>query len=445
MTAHQQHPRVVIVGAGFGGLSAAQALRKAPVSVTVVDQHNYHLFQPLLYQVATAGLEPGDIAQAVRHVLHRQKNLDFRLGTVTGVDWDQRHLHLEDGDALPFDYLILAAGAVTNDFGVQGVAEYAFGLKTLHDASELRNHVLQQFERASKDPTWASRGGLTFVVVGGGPTGVEVSGALIELFDMVLKKDYPSLDVDQAKVVLVEATDRLLAPYAPKLRDYTVEALQKRGVDVRLKTSLKHATADGVELEPGGFLAAQTLVWAAGIKAHPLAGALGLEQTRGGRLVVAPDLSLPGHPEAFVVGDMAASKDAEGNLHPQVATTAMQGGEYVAKLIRKRLEGKDVKPFVYKDLGQMATIGRNAAVVELPSGFKMRGWLAWMAWLLLHLVKLVGFRNRISVMVNWIYNYFTYDRSARLIYGLHDTPQPEPDASSLNTGLTAEEEVAAPA
>ncbi len=357
MSSQKQRPRVVIVGAGFGGLAAAQALRKAPVEVTLIDQHNYHLFQPLLYQVATAGLEPGDIAQAVRHVLHRSQNVHFRLGTVISIDWALRRLTLKDGEALPFDYLILAAGAVTNDFGVPGVAEYAFGLKNLHDATALRNHILQQFERAAEDPDWITKGGLNFVVVGGGPTGVEVSGALVELFDNVLKKDYPNLDVGKARVVLVEMTDRLLGPYAPKLQRYTVESLKKRGVDVRLDTSVVRATAGTVELGSGERLPARTLIWGAGIKAHPLADALGLDQARGGRLVVEPDLSIPDHPGVFVIGDMAASTDAEGKLHPQVATTAMQGGKHVAAQIQRHLAGQETTRSCTKTWGRWQPLG----------------------------------------------------------------------------------------
>ena len=422
-TADKQKARVVVVGAGFGGLEVAQALKKAPVEVILIDQQNYHTFQPLLYQVASAGLEPGDIAHAVRHVLHRVKNCTFRMGTVTGVDWDNNRVQIEDQDDLLFDYLVLALGATTNDFGVSGVADNAFPLKSLNDAVELRNHVLRQFEKADQDPTLIAKGVLNFVVVGGGATGVETAGALMELFQKVLKKDLPRLDINKARVILVEMADGLLTSYTEKLQQYTVRSLKRKGVEVRLQEAVVRVTDQEVELKSGEVIPAHTLIWAAGIRAHPLADLLGVEQTRGKRIVVEPNLAVPNKPNVFVIGDMAASKDEQGELHPQVASTAQQGGRHAARQIQALLEGKQTKPFVYKDLGQMATIGRNAAVVELPSGMKLKGWFAWMAWLVLHLVKLIGFRNRISVMINWIWNYFTYDRSARLI--LESEPEPE--------------------
>ena len=261
-----------------------------------------------------------------------------------------------------------------------------------------------------------STGGvLNFVVVGGGATGVEISGALMELFHKVLRKDLPRLNIKKARVILIEMADALLTSYTEKMKRYTVRALERKGVEVRLEEVVMRVTDRHVELKSGSVIPTRTLIWAAGIRAHPLADILGLEQTRGKRVVVEPDLSVPDRPHVFVIGDMAGSMDEKGNLHPQVASTALQAGKHVARQIQAHLNGKKTKRFVYKDLGQMATIGRNAAVVELPSGLKLKGWFAWVAWLVLHLVKLIGFRNRISVMFNWIWNYFTYDRSARLI------------------------------
>lgn len=412
-------PNVVIIGAGFGGMKAATSLKDAPVDVILVDQHNYHTFQPLLYQVATAALDPDEIAHTIRGIFHNQKNFHFRLGKVTGVNWDGQEVLMEAGEPIPFNYLILAAGVTTNYFGIPGVEDHAFPLKSVQEALTMRSHVMRQFEMADVNPALMDEGVLNFVVVGGGPTGVEMAGALLELFNMVLRKDFQHLDVSRARVILVEATDKVLAPFHPSLRENALKTLEKRGVEVMLNEAVVEATADKVVLKSGKVIPTRTLVWAAGVRSNPLADSLGLEQTRGGRIVVNPDLSVPTMPHVFVVGDMAASKDEEGNLHPQLAQPALQGASHVVKIIKRRLQGDtgEPPPFRYVNLGTMATIGRNAAVTEFPFKFGPRftGFIAWLMWLFLHLMYLVGFRNRLNVFINWAWNYFTYDRSARLI------------------------------
>jgi NADH dehydrogenase len=429
MSASAEHrPRVVIVGAGFGGLAAARALRRAPVDVVLVDRHNYHTFQPLLYQVATAGLEPEEIAYAVRAIFHGQRSVQFRMGDVAEIAWDEKRVKLADGGALKYDYVIVAAGASTNDFGIEGVAEHGFGLKNLEDAIRLRTHVLEQFEAAARDPSLVDRGALSIVIVGGGPTGVEMAGALVELVHLVLRKDHPEIPIERVRVILIEREAQLLGTFHPDLQAYARSVLEKRRVEVITGASVKRAAAESLELSDGRTIHAQTLIWAAGVRACSLADRMTrppraqrdsvsskIEQTRGGRIVVEPDLSLPGHPEAFVIGDMAASRDAEGRVHPQLAPVAIQGARHAARTIEQRLAGKPSSPFVYKDRGTMATIGRNAAVAELRGGVRARGFIAWCMWLGLHLVQLIGFRNRAVVLVNWAWNYFTYDRAARLI------------------------------
>lgn len=414
----ERKPRVVIVGAGFGGLRLARELRRAPVEVVLVDQRNYHVFQPLLYQVATAALDPEEIAHNVRGLFHDQRNFHFRLGRVIGADWQGRQLLMAEGRPIPFDYLVLAAGAVTNDFGIPGVAQHAFPLKSLGEAVQLRSHIMCQFEQADADPSLIEAGALNFVVVGGGPTGVEMAGALVEWFQMVLRKDYPQLDVSRAHVILIEALDHLLAPFEPALRENTRRTLAERGVEVLLGEAVSEVRPDAVALKSGRVIPTRTVIWGAGVKGNPLAAAMGLDLARGGRVVVNPDLSVPGKPEVYVIGDLAASMDAQGNLHPQLAQVALQGAVHVARQIERRLAqpGQTTgAPFVYRDPGTMATIGRHAAVAQFPIGWRFTGFVAWLMWLFLHLVFLIGFRNRLNVLINWVWNYFTYDRSARLI------------------------------
>jgi NADH dehydrogenase len=408
-------PKVVVIGAGFGGIEVARHLRGAPVEVTLVDRNNFHTFQPLLYQVATAGLNAADVAHAVRGLFHGQGNVRFRQASVTGVDWAARRVQLDGHDDLPFDHLVVAGGATVTHFGTPGAAEHGFPLYTLPDAVALRNHIVERFESADADADELDRGGLTFVVVGGGPTGVETAGALAELFAMVFRKDYPGLDVSRARVVLVEMQDHLLGPFAPSSRAHALETLRSRGVEVRLGTAVASVTADAVTFADGEVLPCQTLVWAAGVQASPLATVLGVAQERGRRITVADDLQIPGHPGGWAIGDIAASRDKHGEVLPQLAPVAMQGGRHVARQIRRLLEGRPTEPFRYRDKGTMATIGRRAAVAELPGRIRLRGGIAWLAWLGLHLVFLVGKRNRLSVLLNWAWNYLTWDRGPRLI------------------------------
>jgi len=407
-------PRIVVVGTGHAGMEAVKALRSAEADVLLVDRNNYHKFQPLLYQVATAGLMPGHITQPARHIFHGRKNVDFRLAKVTGADLAGRVLHTERGLPIPYDYLIMGAGASTAYFGVPGAEEHGFPLKNLPDAINLRAHVVRRFEAANSNPALVEEGALTFVVVGGGPTGVEMAGALVELIGQVFRLDYPALDVNRARVVLVEMGDRLLAPYTPALSAYTRRVLERRGVEVRLETAVARVTPTEVTFAHGETVPCHTLVWAAGVRANPLADALGAEQGLAGRVVVDETLRVPGHPEAFVAGDMAAARDPEGLLYPQVAQVAIQQGRHAAAEVLRAMRGEAAQPFRYRDLGMMATIGRNAAVVQFPRGFTLKGFPAWLAWAFIHVVKLVGFRNRVGVFFNWAYNYLTWDRGPRL-------------------------------
>jgi NADH dehydrogenase len=410
--------RVVIIGAGFAGLSCAKELAGAPAQVTLIDQHNFHTFQPLLYQVATAGLNAADVAYSVRGIFHRQDNVDFRQARVTGVDWDAKQLELDGGQqpALPFDRLVVAAGASAAFFGIDGAAEHSFPLYTLTDSIALRNHLLACFEAADADPSLIADGVLTFVVVGGGPTGVEVAGALAELFAMVLRKDFRHLDVSKARILLVEMADHLLTPFKPGSRRHARDTLEARGVDVRTGATVQRVTATRVVLASGEEIPCHTLVWAAGVRANPLADTLGVETTRAGRIVVGPDLRIVGHPDAFAVGDVAAIGTGDNDeILPMLAQVAIQSGRHAAREMVRSWRGAPSKRFRYFDKGIMATIGRNAAVAELPGGVSLSGVLGWLAWLGLHLIYLVGFRNRLSVLINWGWNYLTWDRGPRLI------------------------------
>jgi NADH dehydrogenase len=410
-------PRVVVVGGGFAGLAAVKTLSKIkpPVRTTLLEQHNYHLFQPLLYQLATGVVQPADIAHPVRGIVRRYRRASVRMATVSGVDFEAREVLTDEGGRFGYDYLVLAAGATTNTFGIPGVEEHSFPLKTMPDALRLRAHLLRQFELADNNPAEIAKGALTVVVVGGGPTGVEMAGALHELFKHVLVHDFPDLDVHQARVVLLEATDHLLTPFHPSSRKHALDILKKRGVEVRLGQAMERATPHEVILKDGTVIPTRTLIWGAGVKANPLADVLGLEQTRGGRILVTDDLSVPGRPEVFVVGDLAGAGDGKGGLLPQVAQPAIQQARHAGQQIEKTLQGTAREPFAYKDKGIMATIGRNAAVTELPSGARFRGVLAWYMWLALHLAYIIGFRSRVAVLVNWIWSYLTYDRHARII------------------------------
>lgn len=416
-------PTVAVVGAGFAGLSAARRLARRGFNVTIIDQHNYHAFQPLLYQVSTAGLNPADIAYPVRGLFQKQQNVLFKQGKVVGIDWQQREVDLEGEDPVAFDYLILAAGSATNYFGVPGAADYAFPLYTLSDSLRLRNHLLSLFEAADSIRGLVEDGVLNFVVVGGGPTGIEVAGAMAELIQMVLRKDFHDLDVTAARVILVERSDALLAAFSDKSQRYALEALQRRGVEVRLDTAVERITPDQVLLSDGETIPTRLVVWAAGVQAAGVAGAGGWQQGPGGRITVGPDLSVPGEPDVFAVGDVADIDNGTGGRLPQLAQVAMQSGKFAADQIIRSHAGKPRERFRYRDKGIMATIGRHSAVAELSRGPRLSGVTAWFAWLFLHLLYLIGPRNRFSVMLNWAWNYVTWDSGPRLILDPEELPQ----------------------
>jgi len=406
--------RVVIAGMGFGGLRAAKALAGSGVELTLVDRHNYHLFQPLLYQVATAGLEQEAIAYPLRALTRSWGQATFVMAEITGVDLAGKTVST-DGGELPYDYLVIAAGSRTNFFGMESVERNSFDLKSLAQAEDLRNHILLMFERASRERERSIRAALlTFVIVGGGPTGVEFAGALRELIVYVLSKDYPEISTDETRIVLVEAADSLLTALPQGLRTYAREKLGSMGVEVLLQAKVVGATAETVEFSDGSRIASHTLLWSAGVAASWLAGTLsGVEYGGSGRVLVQPDLTLKGHPEVFVIGDMASCPQ-NGVALPMMAPVAIQQGEYVAKAIRASLNGETLPPFRYFDKGAMATIGRSSAVAT-AKGFSFSGYLAWLAWLLLHLYYLIGFRNRVVVMMNWTYAYWFQERQIRLI------------------------------
>ncbi|GGI03197.1 NAD(P)/FAD-dependent oxidoreductase [Egicoccus halophilus] len=411
---------VVVVGGGFGGLRTARALstrraRRAGLRVTLVDRHNHHTFQPLLYQVATAGLQPQDIGISLRATL-RRRGVAVRVGEVVAVDAAVGRLRFADGGTLDYDRLVLAAGAIAEDFGVPGVAAHAYGLKSLADATTLRNAVLSRFEAASAAPGGTEDGVLTFVVAGGGPTGVELAGALAELVDLVVRRDHPELDLARVRILLLEPRDRLLGAFTERSSAHALEQLQRRGVEVRLGIGVARAAADEVVLTDGEVVPTRTLVWAAGVAASPLAASLGVPLAAGRRLPVDEHLRVRGVRGVFAIGDLAAFPAADGGLLPQVAPVAMQQGSVVAATLVAEVTGQTAPPpFAYRDKGSMATVGRAAAVAELPGGLRLRGLAAWVAWLGLHLLMLVGFKNRFGVLVSWIWNYATVDHAARLI------------------------------
>ena len=404
---------VVIVGAGFGGLRAARALRRAPVQVVLLDRHNYHLFQPLLYQVATAGLEPDQIAKPVRAILRGQKNFDFRMVEVTRVDFNDRRLQTSAGP-IAYDFLVLAHGGETNFFGLDGVRTHGLSLKDVPDAVEIRNHVLTCFEQAMLEPdAERRRARLTFVVVGGGPTGVEMAGALSELIRLVLVKDYPRLNIKDVRILLLEATDTLLAAMPERLREAAGRTLWRKWIEVRFSASVADFDGERVRLKSGEIIPAQTVIWAAGVKAAPLNATLGLTVGRQGRIPVEPTLQVPGHPEVYLIGDASYAEDNDAPL-PMVAPVAIQMAEVAAQNIVRALRGQPLQAFRYRDQGTLATIGRNAAVADV-FGLQLSGFPAWVMWLVVHIIQLIGFRNKLFVLLNWAWDYFFYERAVRLI------------------------------
>jgi NADH dehydrogenase len=413
-----QPRHVVIVGGGFGGIAAARALKRAPVRVTLLDRHNYHVFQPLLYQVAMAGLSPGDIASPIRWMLRRAERVTVLLAEAREVDATRRVVRL-DGGEIGYDFLILAAGAAHGYFGHDDWEALAPGLKTLDDALTMRRRVLLAFERAERERDDGARSRLlTFVIVGGGPTGVELAGALAEISRHTLARQFRSFDPRSARVILVEAGPDLLTMYPPTLRAAAERSLARLGVEVRKGTPVTGVDAGGVTIGERRIDAA-TVLWAAGVSASALAVGLGAPLDKAGRVVVGRDLSVPGHPEVFVIGDLAAFVH-DGQLLPGVAQVAIQQGRHAARMVECEIEGRPRPPFRYVNRGNMATIGRAAAIADL-GWLRLSGWPAWVAWLLLHIMKLVGFRNRLGVLLQWTWAYFTYQRSVRLITG--DRPE----------------------
>jgi NADH dehydrogenase len=411
-----KRPHVVIIGGGFGGLAAARNLAKAPVTITLIDRRNHHLFQPLLYQVATAALNPSDIAAPIRAVLAKQSNARVLLAEAKAIDVAARTVTLDDG-LLHYDFLVVATGATHSYFG-KDWGELAPGLKTVEDALEIRRRVFLAYEAAEReaDPK-TQQEWLTFAVVGAGPTGVELAGALGEIGLHTLAKDFRTIDPTHVKVLLFEAGDRVLAAYPPKLSNAAKRSLEKRQVEVRLDTRVTAIDARGVTTDKGERINARTVLWAAGVQASPLGASLGAPRDRAGRIEVAPDLSVPGHPEIFVIGDLAKMVMKDGAQVPGVAQGALQGGKHVAKIIAREVRGEPKRePFSYWDKGNMATIGRASAVIATKR-FAHHGFLAWLLWWVIHIMFLVGFKNRVMAMWHWAWQWLSFKRGARLITG----------------------------
>jgi NADH:quinone reductase (non-electrogenic) len=410
-----RRPEVVIVGGGFGGLYTARTLRRAPVHVTIVDRRNHHLFQPLLYQVATAALNPADIAAPIRSVFRGWPNVSVLLAEAVAVDLQTKTLVLADG-TLSYDYLVLATGATHSYFGHEEWAPFAPGLKSIEDALEIRRRVLLAYEMAERERDPERRGEwLTFVIIGGGPTGVELAGALAEISRQALSREFQHIDPSHARIILIEGVARVLPSYPEDLSAKAQQQLERLGVDVRTGARVTGIDATGVTLGHER-IPARTIVWAAGVAASPLAASVGAARDRAGRVRVDPTLAVPGHDDVFVIGDLAAVEQ-DGHLVPGVAPAAIQMGRHVARQIRRALAGQPRQPFRYRDKGSFATIGRGKAVGELVGGVKLSGFLAWVAWLAIHIFFLIGFRNRVLVLFQWAYSYVTFRRGARLITG----------------------------
>jgi NADH dehydrogenase len=405
----------VIIGGGFGGLSAARALRSAPVDVVLLDRRNHHVFQPLLYQVATAGLSPGDIASPIRWILRKHRNLHVWLAEVTAIDPARRVVQLADGE-VRYDFLIVAAGATHAYFGHDEWRAHAPGLKTLEDALAMRRRVLLAFEEAERArDRHVQRRLLTFVVIGGGPTGVELAGSLAEISRHALANDFRAIDPESARIILIEGGPSVLPTYPAELSQFARQALERLGVAVWTGSVVTDVSAGRVHVGDE-TIEAGTVLWAAGVSASPLGASLGVPLDRAGRVIVQDDLTVPGHPEISVVGDLAAFRTTEGAWLPGVAQVAMQQAAHAAANITRQAAGQPTRPFSYRNLGNLATIGRNSAVADLPR-LRMKGFPAWLFWLFVHVFNLIGFRNRLSVMIQWASSYMTYQRSVRLITG----------------------------
>jgi NADH dehydrogenase len=434
-----QAPRVVIVGGGFGGLNAARSLRRAAVRVVLIDRQNHHLFQPLLYQVATAALAPSDIASPIRRILRGQKNAEVILGTVDSIDLVGKSVGLEDGSALAYDFLIMATGVTHSYFGHDAWEQDAPGLKSILDALEIRRRVLYAFEAAEResDPE-QHRAWLTFVIVGAGPTGVELAGALSEIARHALAKDFHHIDPTQAQVILLEGSPRVLPSFVAPLSEQARRQLVKLGVEVRTSQVVTAIDADGVNIG-AERITARTVLWAAGVAASPLARALGVPLDRAGRVLVAPDLTVPGHGDVFVIGDLASLKQPNGEPVPGVAPAAIQEAQHTARNIERTVRGEPLLPFHYFDKGALATIGRAAAIAQFRK-LRLWGWIAWVTWLFVHIFFLIGFRNRFAVLLSWAWSYVTYDRGARLITG----PLPNRNRDRDRAGRESPESLASP-
>jgi len=406
-------PRVVIAGAGFGGLTCARALKHALVDVLLVDRNNYHLFTPLLYQVASALLDPGEIARPVRQLIRPLRNADFLQASITGVDLDGRRL-LTDHGPIPYDYLVLATGAQSDYFGNPSLAAHTIGLKDLDEGLAVRNRILAQFEasRWTDDPG-RRRMLLTFVIVGGGPTGVEMAGAVSELIRLVLRKDYKDLDTNEVRVVLIEAAPYVLGAFVPSLRAAALRSLEHKGIEVMLNAKVEAVTQSSVKLEGGEEFPAGMVIWTAGVKASAVGKATGAQLVRQDRIKVDPTLQVPGHPVVFVIGDLAGAENGHARL-PMLIPVAMQAGRHVAESIKGLAGTGGASAFRYKDPGIMATIGRNSAVAQIR-GFHFSGFIGWVIWLTVHLINVISFRSRLVVLINWAWEYLFYDRPVRII------------------------------
>jgi NADH:ubiquinone reductase (H+-translocating) len=426
-TDERRAPSVVIVGGGMGGIGAARKLARAPVDVTLVDGRSYYLFQPLIYQVAGGMSNVEDITHSIRGLLRGQGNARFRLATAVGADLDRHELVLEDGKRLHFDYLILSTGLRSDVERVPGAAAYAFPLKTLDDALRIRNHLLRRLETAAAHPELVPAGALDLVIVGGGTTGVEVAAAFTEIYNHALRDEFPELDFSQAKITIVEAGDALLSAFHPRLQRAALGMLIKRGADARFRSQVAEVGPASVTFSDGSELVAGTVVWATGVRATPLADALGAAQAPGGRVRVSANLSIPGHPEVFAIGDMAALPTSNGPLHPAVAQFAIQGGRHAAREILRHMAGEPARPFHYWDKGMTSVVGRNAAVVQ-SGRLRVSGRLAYFFWAFLHGFYVPGLRKRLSVTLTWIWSYATRRRAALLLIGEASPPteQTEP-------------------
>jgi len=423
---------IVILGAGFAGIGALKKLRDANVRITIVDKRDYHTFQPLLYQVATDELGPTEVGFPVRELLHGHKNITYHQAAVKSVDLAQKRVVIEGTNPIQYDYLVLALGGMVNFFGTPGADQYALPLYTMDDAIRLKEHILKTFEAVDKNPALVDDGALNFCVVGGGPTGVELAGALVELLGAELKEDYPNLPVDDSQVLLYEYSPNLLGTFAPRLETYARRALEERGVKVHTATGVRKIGPVSIELSTGATVKTHTTVWAAGLQANPVVKSLGIELAHGGRITVASDLQVKDHQGVFAIGDIAVMTDGKtGQLLPGLGSTALQSGRHVGETIKRLLDGKEPEPFKYLNKGTMAQVGRGAAVVELPTGGTMTGHLAWLAWLGVHLSLLNGAEEKCGIFVDWGWNLLTQKRGKRIILGDEDVAATPPKQTNV--------------